>query len=99
MNKNKNPFYNDKKSSKKYLLKGGSIIDVIKKKITQEDLFIKNKVIDKIGKNLSQTVDKETEIINCENLYISPGFVDMRVNISEPGHEHKNNSNRIYVGS
>ena len=67
MNKNKNPFYNDKKSSKKYLLKGGSIIDVIKK-ITQEDLFIKNKVIDKIGKNLSQTVDKETEIINCENL-------------------------------
>ena len=34
-------------------------------------------------------VDKDTEIIDCNNLYISPGFVDMRVNISEPGHEHK----------
>ena len=60
-----------------------------KKKIIRKDLYIKNKIIEKIGENLSKVVDKDTEIIDCNNLYISPGFVDMRVNISEPGHEHK----------
>ena len=32
---------------------------------------------------------EKIEIINCENLYVSPGFVDMRVNLGEPGLEHK----------
>ena len=89
MIKKDNPFYSDKKISKKYLLKNGSIIDVIKNKIIKEDLYIKNKVVEKIGKNLSKIVDEDTEIIDCKNLYISPGLIDMRVNISEPGHEHK----------
>ena len=89
MIKKNNPFNSDKKISKKYLLKNGSIIDVIKNKITKEDLYIKNKVVEKIGKNLSKIVDEDTEIIDCKNLYISPGLIDMRVNISEPGHEHK----------
>ena len=62
---------------------------MLKKKIIRKDLYIKNKIIEKIGENLSKVVDKDTEIIDCNNLYISPGFVDMRVNISEPGHEHK----------
>ena len=89
MIKKNNPFNSDKKLSKKYLLKNGSIIDVIKNKIIKEDLYIKNKVVEKIGKNLSKIVDEDTEIIDCKNLYISPGLIDMRVNISEPGHEHK----------
>ena len=89
MIKKNNSFYNDKKTSKKYLLKDGLIIDVVNKKILKEDLYIKNKIIEKIGKNLSQFIDKDTEIIDCKNLYITPGFIDMRVNISEPGHEHK----------
>ena len=89
MIKKNNPFNSDKKISKKYLLKNGSIIDVIKNKIIKEDLYIKNKVVEKIGKNLSKIVDEDTEIIECKNLYISPGLIDMRVNISEPGHEHK----------
>ena len=89
MIKKNNSFYNDKKTSKKYLLKDGLIIDVVNKKILKEDLYIKNKIIEKIGKNLLQFVDKDTEIIDCKNLYITPGFIDMRVNISEPGHEHK----------
>ena len=89
MIKKNNPFNSDKKISKKYLLKNGSIIDVIKNKIIKEDLYIKNKVVEKIGKNLSKIVDEDTEIIDCKNLYISPGLIDMRFNISEPGHEHK----------
>ena len=48
MIKKNNSFYNDKKTSKKYLLKDGLIIDVVNKKILKEDLYIKNKIIEKI---------------------------------------------------
>ena len=50
MIKKNNSFYNDKKTSKKYLLKDGLIIDVVNKKILKEDLYIKNKIIEKIKK-------------------------------------------------
>ena len=89
MTLNSNKFNNDKKSSKSYLLRNGSVIDVLNKKILKNDLFIKNQIIEKIGKDLSSKIDKDTEIIECKNLFISPGFIDMRVNISEPGNEHK----------
>ena len=88
MNQNK-VFNTDKKSSKDYLLQNGSIIDLEKKKIFQGDIFIKDKIIQKIGKNLSKESIEGVKIIDCTNLYISPGLVDMRVNISEPGFEHK----------
>ena len=32
---------------------------------------------------------KDVNVINCEKLYICPGLVDMRVNLGEPGFEHK----------
>ena len=32
---------------------------------------------------------KKFKIIDCNNFFISPGIVDMRVNIGEPGFEHK----------
>ena len=34
-------------------------------------------------------IDSKTKIINCEGMYVAPGLVDMRVNITEPGLEHK----------
>ena len=39
MNKNKNPFNNDKKTLKKYLLKGGSIIDAQKKNYKKRFIY------------------------------------------------------------
>ncbi len=83
----KNPF-NNMKLSVDYLLKGGSVIDPCQKKIQKKDVLIKNKIIKAIETKI--TVNEEDfEIINCENLFISPGVVDMRVNIGEPGYEHK----------
>ena len=99
MTKKYNPFNNNKKISKKYLLKNGLIIDVVQSKIIEGDLYIKNKVVEKIGKNLSKIIDKDTEIIDCKNLFISPGFIDMRVNISEPGHEHKETIKSAYMSA
>ena len=58
------------------------------KKIQKKDVLIKDKFLVAIEDNIS--VDqKEFKVINCENLFISPGIVDMRVNIGEPGYEHK----------
>ena len=86
MNKN-NPF-NNKRNLKSYLLKNGKVINPKAKKIEKKDVLIENKIISSIEKNIS--IDSEKiEIINCENLYVSPGFVDMRVNLGEPGLEHK----------
>ena len=86
MNKN-NPF-NNKRNLKSYLLKNGKVINPKAKKNRKKDVLIENKVISSIEKNISMDSEK-IEIINCENLYVSPGFVDMRVNLGEPGLEHK----------
>tara|TARA_B100000686_G_C16780516_1_gene971508 strand:- start:449 stop:1768 length:1320 start_codon:yes stop_codon:yes gene_type:complete len=84
----KNPFNNNKKSSKSYLLKNGFVIDPEKKKIEKNDILIKNTLIEKIGKSLTNK-ENNIETIDCTGLYVSPGLVDMRVHISEPGLEHK----------
>ncbi len=83
----KDPF-NNKKQSPSYLLKGGMIIDVLKKKIEKKDVLIENKIIKEINESISSK-NKDCEVIDCKNLYISPGIVDVRVNLGEPGLEHK----------
>ncbi len=83
----KNPF-NNKRLTKSYLLKNGNVIDLERKKIEKKDILIKNKIIESIDNNISLD-SKDLEVINCNNLHISPGFVDMRVNLGEPGLEHK----------
>ena len=85
----KNSFNNNKKLSKNYLLKNCNLIDVKNNKIIESDIFIKNKNIEKLGENLSEFTDSDTNILDCKGLYAAPGIVDMRVNITEPGLEHK----------
>ena len=85
----KNSFNNNKKLSKNYLLKNCNLIDVKNNKIIESDIFIKNKNIEKLGENLSEFADSDTNILDCKGLYAAPGIVDMRVNITEPGLEHK----------
>ena len=80
--------FDNKKSSVSYLLKGGLLIDPYEKQITKKDILIKNKIIESIKDDISLN-DKDVNIINCEKLYICPGLVDMRVNLGEPGFEHK----------
>ena len=86
---NKNPFDNNKKIDKSYILKNCNIVDTKNLKIRNGDIFLKNKLIERIGNNLSDTVDSQTKVIDCSDLYVSPGLIDMRVSITEPGHEHK----------
>ena len=87
--KNKKNFNSNKNSSQSYLLKNCLIIDNVKNKILKNDIFIKDKIIEDIDKNLTNKIDPKTIVIECEGLYVAAGLVDMRVNITEPGLEHK----------
>src|SRR5690606_8733134 len=49
------------------------------------DILIDNGKITKIAKSINE----KAEIIEGENLQVSPGWVDMMVNFREPGHEYK----------
>ena len=83
----KDPF-NNKKLNLSYLLKGGEVIDPLTNKIEKKDILIENKIIKDINKSILSE-NKNLQIIDCKNLHISPGIVDIRVNLGEPGQEHK----------
>ena len=80
--------FNNSKLPINYLLKNGSIIDPDKNTIETKDILIEGKIIKALKKNISVD-EKKFKIIDCNNFFISPGIVDMRVNIGEPGFEHK----------
>lgn len=79
-------FWNSNNSKNMNLLiKSATVIDPNSPFNTQtKDILIKNGLIEKIGDNLS---DADCEIIEHENLHISPGLLDMRCNLRTPGYE------------
>jgi len=66
------------------LIKQATIVNEGKQYIA--DVFIKNGLIQKIDKNVSDIADKE---INAEGLYLLPGLIDDQVHFREPGLTHK----------
>ena len=68
------------------LLKNGTVIDYANKIQEQYDVFINNNVIEKIEKNINDNADK---IIDCTNLFIMPGMIDIHCHLREPGFEYK----------
>ena len=70
----------------KILLKNGTVIDYKNKLNDKYDILIEDEKIVKIDKNINETVDKE---IDCTNLNIIPGMIDIHCHLREPGGEHK----------
>ena len=70
----------------KTLLKNGTVIDYATKTCEKLDVLIENEKIVKIGKQIEENVEKE---IDCTELYIMPGMIDMHCHLREPGGEHK----------
>lgn len=68
------------------LLKNGTVIDYASKTNEKLDILIKDGKIVKIEKNISEEADK---VIDCTNLYIMPGMIDMHCHLREPGFEYK----------
>lgn len=70
----------------KTLLKNGLVIDYKTKTQENLDILIDENRISKIGKGIDENVDK---VIDCTDLYIMPGMVDIHCHLREPGFEHK----------
>ena len=68
------------------LLKNGTLIDYKTKTNEKKDILIQNDKIIKIEKEINEKADK---IIDCTNLNIIPGMIDMHCHLREPGFEHK----------
>lgn len=68
------------------LLKNGTVLDYASKTNEKLDILIENGKITKIEKDIKDTADKT---IDCTNLYIMPGMIDMHCHLREPGFEYK----------
>jgi dihydroorotase len=68
------------------LLKNGKLIDYSSKINDFFDIYIEDGIIKKIDKNININADK---LIDCSNLFIIPGMIDMHCHLREPGFEYK----------
>ncbi len=68
------------------LLKNGRLIDYKTNTNDYFDIFIENGIIKEISKEINKIAD---EIIDCTNLFIIPGMIDIHCHLREPGFEHK----------
>ncbi|MDR0979031.1 MAG: dihydroorotase, partial [Lachnospiraceae bacterium] len=70
----------------KTLLKNGILIDYYSNTEKKTDILISDNKVTKVADTISDSADT---IIDCTNLYIMPGMIDMHCHLREPGFEHK----------
>lgn len=70
----------------KLLLKNGTLIDYKTNIFEPYDILIEEGKVQKIAKEIQEEADK---IIDCTNLYIMPGMIDIHCHLREPGFEYK----------
>ena len=69
----------------KILLKNGRVLDPSQGIDKKVDILIENGTINKLAESIND--DKIKETIDCTNLLITPGLVDINTHLREPGHE------------
>lgn len=68
------------------LLKNGRVVDYASNTNEKMDILIENDKIIKLQREILENAD---EIIDCNNLVIIPGMIDMHCHLREPGFEYK----------
>ena len=68
------------------LLKNGTIIDYKNSIFEKYDILIENEKIKEISKDINTNANS---IIDCSELYIMPGMIDIHCHLREPGFEYK----------
>ena len=70
----------------KILLKNGTVLDYKNNMQEKKDVLIEDNVIVEISGEITDQVDR---IVECKNLYIIPGLIDVHCHLREPGFEYK----------
>ena len=70
---------------KPLLLKGGKLVDPSQRLNEIGDLLIADEKVAGIGGSI--TAPDEAEVVNCDGLIVSPGFIDVHCHLREPGRE------------
>lgn len=71
------------------LIKNATVVDPNSvHHLKKTDLLIESGIITVIDNNI-EAIANETELIEGENLHVSIGWMDLRVNFNDPGNEHK----------
>jgi len=75
----------------KLLLRGGRVIDPSQNIDAKLDILIENGKIASLDNNISIQEDDTDKIttVDCTNVIIVPGLIDMHTHLREPGHEYK----------
>ena len=68
------------------LLKKGTLIDYKTNTFEKKDILIEDEKIKEIASEITKEADKT---IDCTNLYIMPGMIDIHCHLREPGFEYK----------
>lgn len=68
------------------LLKNGKLIDYKTNTNDYFDIFIENGIVKEIAKKINTKADS---VIDCTNLFIVPGMIDIHCHLREPGFEYK----------
>ena len=77
---------------KNIVLKNAIIVDPSQKINSKGSIVIKDKIISDLILNKDISFDKNVyHIIDCKNLMLCPGFVDIKCHLRVPGEEHKEN--------
>jgi dihydroorotase len=75
----------------KLLLRGGRVIDPSQNIDAELDILVENGKIASLDNNISIREDdtKKITTLDCTNVIIVPGLIDMHTHLREPGHEYK----------
>ena len=68
------------------LLKNGKVIDYKTRTEDYFDIFIENGIIKEIARDIDTVADN---VIDCTDLFIIPGMIDIHCHLREPGFEYK----------
>lgn len=70
----------------KLLLRNGTVLDYASNTNEKLDILIEEGKITKIAREIIEEADK---VLDCTNLHIMPGMIDMHCHLREPGFEYK----------